>query len=483
MTASKTAMASLSFTHFRPFSSASMPSLSPSFSSRLVPHPPDLIKWVRREGGFVHHALNIAPAPGAHTGLGLLASHHIPKGSELIILPHNLPLRFESPEAGDSDEADSVLVNLARQVPEELWSMKLGLKLLKERAKVGSFWWAYIGNLPEVFTVPIFFPGDDIKNLQYAPLLYQVNKRCRFLLDFEKEVKRTLDSIKPENHPFGGQTVDASSLGWAMAAVSSRAFRLYSKNLTDSTPTSVPMMLPLIDMCNHSFNSNARIIQEQDASMKLKVKVVAETEIEENAPLTLNYGCLDNDLFLLDYGFVVPSNQYDYIELKYDEALLEAASIVAGISSENFSSPAPWQRLILTKLNLHGEAALLKVSIGGSEIVDGRLLAALRVLLSVDEEMVQKHDLSVLKSLSAEAPLGIANEVAALRTVIALCVIALGHFPTKIMDDETLLKKCESETSKLAIQFRLQKKSVIIDVMSNLTRRVKLLSSKAVSQG
>lgn len=360
--------------------------------------------------------------------------------------------------------------------------MKLGLKLLYERAKVGSFWWPYIGNLPEVFSVPIFFPGDDIKNLQYAPLLYQVNKRCRFLLDFEKEVKHTLDSIKPENHPFGGQTVDASSLGWAMAAVSSRAFRLHGKNLTDGTPNSVPMMLPLIDMCNHSFNSNARIIQEQDASMKLKVKVVAETEIEGNAPLTLNYGCLDNDLFLLDYGFVIPSNQYDYIELKYDEALLEAASTVAGISSENFSSPAPWQRLILTKLNLHGEAALLKVSIGGSEIVDGRLLAGLRVLLSVDEETVQKHDLSVLKSLSAEAPLGVANEVAALRTVIALCVIALGHFPTKIMEDETLLKKCENETSKLAIQFRLQKKSVIIDVMSNLTRRVKLLSSKAVSQ-
>lgn len=58
---------------------------------------------------------------------------------------------------------------------------------------------------------------------------------------------------------------------------------------------------------------------------------------------------------------MIPSNQYDYIELKYDEALLEAASTVAGISSENFSSPAPWQRLILTKLNLHGEAALLKV--------------------------------------------------------------------------------------------------------------------------
>ena len=52
--------------------------------------------------------------------------------------------------------------------------MKLGLKLLQERARVGSFWWPYIGNLPEAFNVPIFFPGEDIKNLQYAPVVYQV---------------------------------------------------------------------------------------------------------------------------------------------------------------------------------------------------------------------------------------------------------------------------------------------------------------------
>jgi hypothetical protein len=120
-----------------------------------------------------------------------------------------------------------------------------------------------------------------------------------------------------------------------------------------------------------------------------------------------------------------------------------------------------------------------QVSLGGEELVEGRLLAALRVLLASDMETVHKHDLNTLKSLSAEAPLGIANEVAAFRTVIALCVIALGHFPTKIMEDESLLKKKGvSGSTELAIQFRMQKKSVIIDVMRDLTRRVKLLSSK-----
>lgn len=104
-------------------------------------------------------------------------------------------------------------------------------------------------------------------------------------------------------------------------------------------------------------------------------------------------------------------------------------------------------------------------------------MAAIRILLCGELREVEKHDLDTLKSLSAIAPLGIANEAAAFRTVIALCVIALGHFPTKIMEDEAMMKQGVSETAELSIKYRVQKKSVIIDVMKDLTRRVKLLSS------
>ena len=111
-------------------------------------------------------------------------------------------------------------------------------------------------------------------------------------------------------------------------------------------------------------------------------------------------------------------------------------------------------------------------------MVEGRLLAALRAILASDMETVQKHDLNTLKSLSVEGPLGISNEVSALRTIITLCVIALEHFPTKIMEDETALKQEGiSDSAKLAIEFRIQKKLAIIDVMRDLTRRVKLLLS------
>ncbi|KAL8520854.1 hypothetical protein ACS0TY_011418 [Phlomoides rotata] len=357
--------------------------------------------------------------------------------------------------------------------------MKLGLKLLQERSKSGSFWWSYISNLPETYSVPIFFPGEDIKNLQYAPLLHQVNKRCRFLLEFEKLVKDELGNVSLDNHPFGGQDVDASALGWAMSAVSSRAFRLHGSKRPEGAHVDVPMLLPLIDMCNHSFMPNAEIVQEKEASNdSMLVKVIAGEQIKQDDPLELNYGCLNNDLFLLDYGFVVPSNPYDCIELKYDPAFLDAASLAAGVSSPNFSSPLPWQQQILSQLHLDGENSDLKVRIGGSELVEDRLLAALRVLISNDREVVEKQDLDTLKSITAESPLGVANEAAALRTIIALCMIALSHFPTKIMEDESLLKKNVSASTELAVRYRIQKKAVIVDAMRDLTRRVKLLSEK-----
>ncbi|KAI4379089.1 hypothetical protein MLD38_005428 [Melastoma candidum] len=453
-------------------------------SMRLDPNPPDLIGWVRKEGGFVHPSVNISRDEPPH-GLGLVASQDIPKGSDLIALPDRLPLGFDV-DGRDGTEANPVLVELASKVPVELWAMKLGLRLLQERAKVGSFWWTYISNLPEAYSVPIFFPGEDIKNLQYAPLLYQVNKRCRFLLEFEREVGRALSELGSRSHPFEGKDVDSSSLGWAMSAVSSRAFRLHGRKTGDSSSVDTPMMLPLIDMCNHSFSPNARIVQERGGPMpEMLVKVVAEKEIQANDPLFINYGALSNDLFLLDYGFVVPSNPYDMIELKYDGGLLDAASMAAGVTSPNFSTPATWQKEILSELKLDGESADLKVTIGGSDVVEGRLLAALRVLLETDASKVQRHELSILKSLSPEAPLGTVNELAAFRTVIALCAIALEHFPTKITDDESILRKGVPSSTELAVTFRIQKKSVIIDVMRDLSKRIKSLLSKddVVAQG
>ena len=121
MAASKMMMASL--THFRPLTCAASfsSSASPSYPARLVPHPPDLINWVRRQGGFVHERLKIAQ--DCNHGLGLLASEEIPKGSDLIALPEHVPLRFEPLESDGGQRLHSVLANLARLVPGKCFSL------------------------------------------------------------------------------------------------------------------------------------------------------------------------------------------------------------------------------------------------------------------------------------------------------------------------------------------------------------------------
>lgn len=58
-----------------------------------------------------------------------------------------------------------------------------------------------------------------------------------------------------------------------MSAVSSRAFQLYGEILYSDKHKNIPMLLPVIDMCNHSFAPNARIVQEQNMnSQNMSIK-------------------------------------------------------------------------------------------------------------------------------------------------------------------------------------------------------------------
>ena len=50
-------------------------------------------------------------------GLGLIATEVIPKGSDLIVLPEHIPLRFEASEADFEKGSYSSLIKLAQHIP------------------------------------------------------------------------------------------------------------------------------------------------------------------------------------------------------------------------------------------------------------------------------------------------------------------------------------------------------------------------------
>ena len=80
----------------------------------MVAQLPDLIKWVKREGGFVHKAVKIAQQLD---GLGLIATEVIPKGSDLIVLPEHIPSRFEASEGDFEKGSYPSWIKLAQHVP------------------------------------------------------------------------------------------------------------------------------------------------------------------------------------------------------------------------------------------------------------------------------------------------------------------------------------------------------------------------------
>ncbi|KAL3675689.1 hypothetical protein R1sor_025637 [Riccia sorocarpa] len=437
---------------------------------------PELRQWVEKNGGYVSSGIELTQ--DGQSGLGLRTTQWIPRGQTVISLPSHLPLgmRFDDTRNADS-EAVQAIVN---RVPEELWALRLGMKLLNEKAKENSFWWPYISLLPQRFQIPIFFSGDEIASLQYPPLIYQVKKRCKVLYELStRDIPAVLQTCQGEKHPFAGQDVDGGALGWAMSAVSSRAFRLQNKKSGDSER----VLLPLIDMCNHSFAPNSRLEQISTGdNLDYKLQVVAESSLENGTPLTLNYGALSNDLLLLDYGFIVPDNPYDRVELKYDPSLLEVACLAGGFSNQgapSFASPPPWQQALLAQLRLQGAGASLLVTLGGPEIVDGRLLAALRILYAGDASELRHQDLKQLQAWGSQPPLGFVNERNVLRTLAAVAALVLTRsFATTAEVDRGLLETAEpSSNQQLIVSYRLGKKQMLLDVVEKLKGRLKMLKA------
>ncbi|KAG2438459.1 hypothetical protein HYH02_010913 [Chlamydomonas schloesseri] len=437
-----------------------------------------------QRGGRVDGATlaNLAGRDGG-SGWGLKAVRDVHQGHRLITLPSGCHLTY-----GAND--DPRLLALIDKVPSELWGAKLALQLIAQRLQGGESQFAsYIAELPKGFPgIPMFFPRTALDMIDYPPCSQQVKKRCKWLYEFSTDVLAKLPG-SPED-PFGGVAVDINALGWALAAVSSRAFRTRG-------PTHPAAMLPLIDMANHTFSPNAEVLPLEGGGGA--VGLFARRAIAEGEPLLLSYGKLSNDFLFMDYGFIVEDNPYDTVQLRFDVNLLQAGALVSNVSDALGApldlAPRTWQLQLLAELGLVGPAANPELNIGGggpgAEVLDGRLLAAARVMVARAESEVAGR--GVERLCAVDRPLGRDNELAALRTVGGVLAFALSNFVTTLEQDKALLvgqavavpqpggagerqlQPPASEDEMLAVRFRLEKKKIL----SRALQRVGALSQAA----
>ena len=459
-------------------------------------------RWFEAYGGTTS-GISMVQTPSI--GWGLTASRDVDVGERLILLPRVLQMTYslqdrESTSSSDQATAEQdrepdtplYLKELIAQIPDELWSVRLGLALLHERALGGkSPFFQYISLLPAMHRgLPLFFGPEAVDALQYLPLVVQVKRRSRFLIDYSsgplKDVTAGKDG-KTESVPFDGYSVGADALGWAFACASSRAFRVAG----EGKPAA---MLPLIDVANHSFEASAEVRAAMGEGPGA-IEMVASRPLRAGDEVTLNYGNLSNDHFLLDYGFVPQGiNKHDTASLRWDVSYLEAAREVAGLAQVPFAAGTePWQSAMLSELGLDDDPEVL-VTRDERQPVDARLLAGIRVLYaSGPEDFSSGGSGEALQPLRhgalLESTLDRTKEAYALRTAQAALALALGNFPTTLKEDETKLEELtaelaelsgvgdalEKENLALAVKFRKGKKEVISRAMKAIDERLRVV--------
>jgi len=448
------------------------------------------LSWLDQRGVAFRNGVKIQQQP--QTGYRLVAKRDASKGEVLVHLPSDVPLML------NKNNDPPLLTDLIELIPSQLWGVKLGLRVLLERSKgIISPHGPYVAFLPMTIEgVPIFFSKEEIEALQYPPVERQIALRSRFLATYVNENLNLNNLGDNRAHElrelFNGNEIDLNALGWGMAAVLSRAFSVRPGG-------DARAMLPLIDMCNHSFKPNCEVVPETDGAdaHEITVSLRCLEDVREGDELFIRYGdTLTNDDLLLDYGFVDGNNPHDSVDLSFDHQFIEMGRTVTGLPARSLSEP--WRASALNALRIYsGETLIIGRGGNGASggmksdsknplnededplagVVDARLRAVARLLATenpMEMETISMRDLLV-------APFGdgkfiIEREAEALRHVAGIVAILLSQFQTAVREDEEWLEQHQNEANysmRTAVMFRVAKKHVLAGALGIVNAEMK----------
>ena len=253
-------------------------------------------------------------------GSGLVASRTLDTEDEVLLVPR--PLWFTRKTA---HTRYTPLVDQVNDTGVFSHSMsRLALLLALERADPGSFFRAYLDALGPP-TVPYTLTPEERAACQGLPLVEWIDEQHATT---RKEVGRIVDALRSLGHE---SALDTDTWRWAYGHVMQRTF---SVDLDDEE---VWVLVPGMDLCNHSTAPNTRYFAEDEGWL-----LEAAHPIPEGEQLTIHYGTKKTSCdLLLYYGFVPLDNPNDLVHLHLrlpdadpDRAEKEAAIEVLGLQTD-----------------------------------------------------------------------------------------------------------------------------------------------------
>eukprot|EP00258_Populus_trichocarpa_P046458 XP_024462477.1 ribulose-1,5 bisphosphate carboxylase/oxygenase large subunit N-methyltransferase, chloroplastic isoform X1 [Populus trichocarpa] len=251
----------------------------------------DFLPWLERKAG-VEISSKLYVGKSAY-GRSLFASKSIQTGECIMRVPYNVQIA-----------PDNLLPKVASLLDNEVGNVaKLAIVILIEQKRGQESEWApYISCLPwprEMHST-IFWSKSELDMIHQSTVYQEtIKEKYQIEKDFLK-IKSALDH-SPEI--LDGITLE--DFMHAYALVRSRAWG----------STRGVSLIPFADFSNHDGVSEAFVLNDEDKQVS---EVIADRNFAPHEEVLIRYGKFSNATLLLEFGFIVPHNIHDQVQIHID---------------------------------------------------------------------------------------------------------------------------------------------------------------------
>ncbi|KAL3521003.1 hypothetical protein ACH5RR_019152 [Cinchona calisaya] len=251
----------------------------------------DFLPWLEKKARMqISSVLSIGKCS---YGRALYASKRIRAGDCILRVPYSVQLAPDNlPPQIYSLFGDEVS-NIAKVAVLLLHEQKMGQK---------SEWAPYISRLPQPSEMhsTLIWSDDELEMIRKSGLYLETIKQ-------RNHIEKQFMAIKPalDQFPQCFGDVSLTDFAYAHALVTSRAWES-SRGVS---------MIPFADFINHDGTSKACLMSDEGKKLSL---VIAELDYNPGDQVLIRYGKVSNAILLLDFGFTLPYNIYDQVQVELD---------------------------------------------------------------------------------------------------------------------------------------------------------------------
>ncbi|CAH9133360.1 unnamed protein product [Cuscuta epithymum] len=257
--------------------------------ARIVGDCADFLPWLELKAGTeVSSVLSIGESA---YGRCLVACKPIKAGDCMLKVPYSQQMSSNKLPSGINSLLGDRVSNVAKVALLVLYEQKLGEK---------SDWAPYIRRLPQPAQMhnTILWKDDELDMVSRSPL-YQETLWQKNIVETDFFVITEALCHFSQLH----MAITLEDFKYAYSLVTSRAW----ESLNDV------FMIPFADFLNHDGHSDSCVLNDEEEQLS---EVIAGRDYAPGDQVLISYGKFSNATLLLDFGFTVPFNTYDQVEVK-----------------------------------------------------------------------------------------------------------------------------------------------------------------------